>query len=326
MDNKILFGIGILGIMCIVLMSGCITEKETKYVCSDGTVVSDSSMCHEQQKEELICDKHYIKVGNECCLDKDNNSICDEDETTQISNKTQIETSNKKSVGVEDSKKVNETENKTEKIDDNDNLEEISPVISESRENKSSCRRIMLLIDISGSFTEKGETVSKIDNVKIMASSIVSDTDENDYLGVVAFDDNTYTIQHLKGGDLKYFGERKLYKQELIDKILSFTTTHTQGTIMNKALRDAQIEIGSDGGYVILLSDGRLNFKDDENKCIEIAEEMKGDNTMIITVGIGERINTKFLKELSRITNGTYYGSEEFSALDMDKILKKEHN
>ncbi len=197
-------------------------------------------------------------------------------------------------------------------------FEKILPVNSVPRAGRDREIRIMILIDISGSFTEKGETVLKIEDVKVKAASLVEVMDENDYLGVVAFDDNTYTIQHLKGGDLKYFGERKLYKQELIDKILSFTTTPTQGTIMNKALTDAKIEIGSDGGYVILLSDGRLNFKDDENLCREIAEEMRKEDIAIITVGIGEGINTKFLKELSTITNGTYYEPRELAGLKLE--------
>ena len=58
MDTKILIGIGILGIMCVVLMSGCITEKE----------------------EEFVCNPPYIKVAGKCCLDQNSNGICDKDE------------------------------------------------------------------------------------------------------------------------------------------------------------------------------------------------------------------------------------------------------
>ena len=50
MNKKLLIGIGILGIMCILLMSGCITEKETKYVCSDGATVSDPSLCPKEKQ------------------------------------------------------------------------------------------------------------------------------------------------------------------------------------------------------------------------------------------------------------------------------------
>jgi len=33
--------------------------------------------------KEVTCDKPYIKVGTECCLDNNDNSICDKDETNQ---------------------------------------------------------------------------------------------------------------------------------------------------------------------------------------------------------------------------------------------------
>ena len=31
--------------------------------------------------QQLVCNKPYILVGNDCCLDKNDNSICDKDET-----------------------------------------------------------------------------------------------------------------------------------------------------------------------------------------------------------------------------------------------------
>ena len=33
--------------------------------------------------KETVCNKPYIKVGTECCLDNNDNSICDKDETSQ---------------------------------------------------------------------------------------------------------------------------------------------------------------------------------------------------------------------------------------------------
>ncbi|MBW3015341.1 hypothetical protein KY330_02890 [Candidatus Woesearchaeota archaeon] len=34
-------------------------------------------------RPEVICNKPYIRVGTDCCLDKDDNSICDSDEVTE---------------------------------------------------------------------------------------------------------------------------------------------------------------------------------------------------------------------------------------------------
>ena len=33
----------------------------------------------------LVCNKPYIQVGNECCLDENDNSICDKDEKQELS-------------------------------------------------------------------------------------------------------------------------------------------------------------------------------------------------------------------------------------------------
>lgn len=35
-------------------------------------------------QEKVICNKPYIKIGTDCCLDKDDNKICDKDESQQI--------------------------------------------------------------------------------------------------------------------------------------------------------------------------------------------------------------------------------------------------
>jgi len=35
------------------------------------------------QQVQITCNKPYILVGTECCLDKDDNSICDSDEVAK---------------------------------------------------------------------------------------------------------------------------------------------------------------------------------------------------------------------------------------------------
>ena len=86
MDTKFLTEFGVLMIMCIVLMSGCTTEK----------------------KEGVVCNPPYILVGNECCLDQNNNRVCDNDETKETASDAEV------------TEKVNETIPETEKIDERD--------------------------------------------------------------------------------------------------------------------------------------------------------------------------------------------------------------
>ena len=43
------------------------------------------SACTVQKVVKLECNKPYIKVGTECCLDQNDNSICDKDEVKEDS-------------------------------------------------------------------------------------------------------------------------------------------------------------------------------------------------------------------------------------------------
>lgn len=44
---------------------------------------------------QTICNSPYIQIGNECCLDKDNNKICDQDEVDkQSASKETVPSSN----------------------------------------------------------------------------------------------------------------------------------------------------------------------------------------------------------------------------------------
>ncbi|MFH1770319.1 MAG: hypothetical protein ABH828_02060 [archaeon] len=41
-------------VLTIIVLSGCVkTQETTKYVCSDGTTVSDSSFCSKEEAETL---------------------------------------------------------------------------------------------------------------------------------------------------------------------------------------------------------------------------------------------------------------------------------
>ena len=63
----------IIALLCIFL-TGC------QLVDSDKTEAGDS--------DEIVCDSPYIRHAAECCLDVDNNSICDSDEVVVEENNT----------------------------------------------------------------------------------------------------------------------------------------------------------------------------------------------------------------------------------------------
>jgi len=95
------------------LISSCAAQEPKQPTCNKPYILvgndccldkDDNSICDtdeliekENAKEETkpICNTPYIQVGAECCLDKDNNKICDKDETTQ--EKTTIDVKEEKS-------------------------------------------------------------------------------------------------------------------------------------------------------------------------------------------------------------------------------------
>jgi hypothetical protein len=85
----------ILVIFTLVLLAVVITVFFTKpaYVTGLGypnamtSKIVDEKNYEKTSKpeiQEFTCNYPYIKVGNECCLDKNGNGICDKDETTQL--------------------------------------------------------------------------------------------------------------------------------------------------------------------------------------------------------------------------------------------------
>jgi hypothetical protein len=68
----------LLSLAVLFSLSGCVS-KSVEYVCSDWSVVSDPSLCPDDAKG-IVCSKPYIRVGTGCCLDRNENGICDGDE------------------------------------------------------------------------------------------------------------------------------------------------------------------------------------------------------------------------------------------------------
>lgn len=83
-----------------LIISACTTQVQPKQtVCNKPYILvgnnccldkDDNSICDsDESKEEVVkevkstCNKPYIQVGAECCLDQNDNKICDKDETTQ---------------------------------------------------------------------------------------------------------------------------------------------------------------------------------------------------------------------------------------------------
>lgn len=64
MKTNIIIGLMILGIL---IVSGCI-QKETKYVCPDGSIVSSASLCKQESEPSYqLCNYNEDCPTNEVC-------------------------------------------------------------------------------------------------------------------------------------------------------------------------------------------------------------------------------------------------------------------
>ena len=87
--------------------------------------------CCVKNGSELVCNNPYIQVGNECCLDRNDNNICDKDEITAMTTSTTTATT------------TTATSTTTTAAPSTANTE---PTVKE--------REVVLVIDTSGSMNE----------------------------------------------------------------------------------------------------------------------------------------------------------------------------
>src|SRR3989344_4186714 len=69
--KKTYFVLGML--IMLLIVTGCQTKSNT---------ITDVTT-----KDTIVCNTPYIRVGTNCCLDKDNNKICDKDESENLMQK-----------------------------------------------------------------------------------------------------------------------------------------------------------------------------------------------------------------------------------------------
>ncbi len=81
-------------LILIFFLVGCVTQLPTGQVvkqitCNKPYILVGNDCCLDEDdnsicdKDEAECNKPYIQVGTDCCLDKNKNKICDKDEIPQ---------------------------------------------------------------------------------------------------------------------------------------------------------------------------------------------------------------------------------------------------
>ncbi len=103
--------------------------------------------CNSTEQSSVVCNKPYIQVGTDCCLDVDDNSICDEDEKSKESiieineEKTKEDVDSQEIVNSDDLKEVSGIYS----IEDQINI-----LLDKVKDNKWTLRYLFLYIKNTG--------------------------------------------------------------------------------------------------------------------------------------------------------------------------------
>jgi hypothetical protein len=76
-------------LMLFLVLLACCVDNKKQVTCSDGTIISDPSLCPKAKADtttSLACDRPSVLIGADCCLDNNNNGVCDvhEGSTTTV--------------------------------------------------------------------------------------------------------------------------------------------------------------------------------------------------------------------------------------------------
>jgi Ca-activated chloride channel family protein len=149
---------------------------------------------------------------------------------------------------------------------------------------------LSLVLDKSGSM----EVEQKIGNVREAAKYILDHMGPQDYTSVVVFsDDAEVLVPAARGGETSGAAKKKL------DQLRADGTTFLSAG-MRLGLKEIDKHLGTDTiNKVLLLTDGETNFPNDEQTCLQVAQEGKSRGVDWPCVGVGEDWNEDLLDRIS---------------------------
>ncbi|MBT3304472.1 VWA domain-containing protein [Candidatus Woesearchaeota archaeon] len=159
---------------------------------------------------------------------------------------------------------------------------------------------VVLVIDISISSGLATVGGSVVDLEKAQAMSVFNQLDPEDYLGVVAFNNEAHTISELNQVKTQLNTPGKINSLQ-----------DTGGTYLETGLLRAGqlLESAAGNKNIIIISDGKTK---NPQTALEIAKGLRGEGINIYTVGIGEGTDEGYMDLLAANGGGTYLkaGSE----------------
>jgi uncharacterized membrane protein len=185
-------------------------------------------------------------------------------------------------------------------------IEDALPVRMRSEKKKDTpSLAMMLVIDKSGSMSGQ-----KMDLAKEAAIAAVEVLTDRDYVGVVAFDGDPYTVS-----DLQSAGNRLGIVQSIESIEAGGGTSIYPGL---EAAHEALQGVQATFKHVILLTDGVSQPGDFQG----IVETMGGESITVSAVAVGDDSDQDLLQQISRWGKGRYYFTTDPS--DIPQIFTKE--
>lgn len=184
-------------------------------------------------------------------------------------------------------------------------IEDMLPVdMSIKTQSEDPNLAMIMVIDRSGSMSDNSQGISCMDLAKEAAIRGVNELDDDDMVGVVAFDSAAQWVV-----DLKKVGENR----ESIETAIG-TIQAGGGTSILPALRAACTKLADTDTklkHVILLTDGQAETEGYSN----LLRQAREDGITISTIAVGQGADTKLLQYIAEEGMGRYYYADRFSSL-----------
>ncbi len=184
-------------------------------------------------------------------------------------------------------------------------IEDMLPVdMSIKTQSEDPNLAMIMVIDRSGSMSDNSQGISCMDLAKEAAIRGVKELDDEDMVGVVAFDSAAQWVV-----ELEKVGENRDSIETSIGTIQA-----GGGTSILPALRAACTKLSETDTklkHVILLTDGQAETEGYSN----LLKQAREDGITISTIAVGPGADTKLLQYIAEEGNGRYYYADRFSTL-----------
>lgn len=184
-------------------------------------------------------------------------------------------------------------------------FEALLPVRSKESTGTGTNVGVVIVIDISGSVGTASGSGSALSMEKALAISILHGISANDYIGVIAFNQNAHIVSPLTRG---------LYKSTIEENIARLKHGGLTHLDMAQNAASGMLEGYAGAKSVIVISDGKTKNAD---SCISIARNMADSSVTTYAVGVGETTDESFMRSLAEAGGGIYYKPTESERLNV---------